>query len=133
MTLEGVVLKFRLGDTWASPEWAVLVDDLPVDLSIDGWVVRCQARRKSSTAVIEEWSTDNARVQLGVADLVYGSDGEHGETSTIQLKHGASESEEWDPFAADFEVEIERGSGDNVERHTVISGRMYAVQDITEE
>jgi hypothetical protein len=132
VTLENVRLKFRLGDTWESPQWAVLVDDLPVNLAVDGWVVRCQARRRSDKAVLEEWSTGNGRVRLDLADVVYGNTGESGETSTIQLIHSARDSDSWDPFAADFEVEIERGSGANTERHTVVSGRIYGLQDVTD-
>lgn len=132
MTLENVSLKFRLGDTWASPQWAVLVDDLPVDLSVDGWVVRCQARRRSHLEPVQEWSTTNGRVQLDVADVVYGATGESGATSTVQLKHSAGDSDSWEPFSADFEIEIERGSGVNVERHTIVSGRITALQDVTD-
>ncbi len=132
MTLENVVLKFRLGDTWVSPAWAVLVDDLPVNLVAGGWVVRCQARRTSDTAVVQEWSTVNGLILLGAASVEYGNTGETGETSTIQLRHSASLSGTWQPFAASFEIEIERGSGENVERHTIVSGRITALQDITE-
>lgn len=133
MTLENVRLVFRLGDTWASPQWAVLVNDLPVDLSVGGWRVRCQARRTDSSALIREWTTANGRIQLDYADVLYGNSGDHGTTSTIQLRHSAVESDGWDPFAAGFEVEIERGSGNNIERYTVVSGRMIAVQDLADE
>lgn len=132
MTLENVSLKFRLGDTWVSPPWAVLVDDAVVDLAADGWVVRCQARRTSGTAPVQEWSTENGRIQLGVATVEYGDSGQSAETSTIQLSHSAVESDSWDPFAASFEIEIERGSGSNIERHTVVSGRITAFQDVTD-
>lgn len=132
MTLENVVLKFRLGDTWASPEWAVLVDDLPVDLVAGGWSVLCQARRSPDSPPVQEWSLDNDRVQIGLADVSFGNTGEVGETSTIQLRHSAFDSNEWDPFSADFEIEIERGSDVNVERHTIVSGRITALQDVTD-
>ena len=133
MTLENVRLVFRLGDTWASDQWAVLVNDLPVDLAVNGWRVLCQARRTDGSPVLHEWSLTNGRVQLDYADVVYGNSGQHGSTSTVQLKHSASESEEWHPFAAGFEVEISRGFGNNIERYTVVSGRMIAVQDLADE
>lgn len=129
--LEGVNLRFRLGDTWASPQWAVLIDDLSVDLT-DGWVVRCQARRTTDSAPVQEWSTENNHVRLGEASVEFGNTGESDITSTIQLFHSAAESDAWDPFSAYYEVEIERGSGENVERHTIVAGRMTALQDISD-
>ena len=132
MTLENVSLKFRLGDTWVSQAWAVLVDDLPVNLSADGWVVRCQVRRTAETPPIQEWTSLNNRILIGAASVTYGNTGAVGETSTIQLRHTAAESDTWDPFAASFEIEIERGSGDNIERHTIVTGRMTAFQDIAD-
>lgn len=132
MALENVALRFYLGDTWSSPQWAVLVDDLPVNLSTGGWVVRCQARRGPGGPVLHEWTTGNNGIQLSTADVVFGDTGESGETSTIQLLNDADETDEWDPFSADFQIEIERGSGNNHERHTVISGRMTAIQDVVD-
>lgn len=132
MALENVSLRFYLGDTWRSPVWAVLVDDLPVDLSTGGWVTRCQARRGPRGPLLHEWTDSNGGIQLSTADVVFGDTGESGETSTIQIVNDADETDTWDPFSADFEVEIERGSGDNMERHTVLSGRMTALQDLAD-
>jgi hypothetical protein len=132
VTLENVSLSFRLGDSWVSEAWAVLVDDAPVDLVNDGWLVRCQARRTSRLPVIQEWSTINDRILIGEASVQYGDTGAVAPTSTIQLRHSAEESELWDPFAASFDIEIQRGVGANIERHTVISGRITALQDITD-
>lgn len=132
MALENVTLRFYLGDTWSSPQWAVLVDDLPVDLSTGGWVVRCQARRGPRGPLLHEWTNFNGGIQLSTAEVVFGDTGESGETSTIQILNDADETDTWDPFSADFEVEIERGSGDNIERHTVLSGRMTALQDLAD-
>lgn len=131
MTLEGVQLRFRLGDTWASPVWAVLVDDLPVNLA-DGWVVRAQARRTYDSSPVQEWSTGNGRIRLGQALVEYGNTGEQDTTSTIQMFHSAVDSDGWDPFSADFEIEIERGSGENLERHTIVAGRISAIQDVSD-
>ncbi|MFA7264908.1 MAG: hypothetical protein WC054_01110 [Candidatus Nanopelagicales bacterium] len=112
--------------------WAVLIDDLPVDLGVGGWVVRCQAKRlPTDSSPVQEWSTGNQRVILGRAQVVYGNDGSTGETSTVQLVHTASASQSWDPFSADFDIEIERGSGTNVERHTLVSGRITGTRDVT--
>lgn len=133
MTLEGVRLTFRLGDTWLSQAWAVLIDDEPVDLSINGWVVRCQARRRSQDPAVQEWSTENGRILLGLASVQYGDTGAVGETSTIQLRHSAAESDAWDPFSAEFEIEIERGVEPEVERYTIVSGRVTGLQDVTDQ
>jgi len=132
VALENVSLRFNLGDTWRSPIWAVLVDDLPVDLSTGGWTVRCQARRRPNAPVIYEWTNFNGGIQLDTAEVVYGNTGETGNTSTIQIVNDADVTDEWDPFSADFEIEIERGSGNNHERHTVVSGRMTALQDLAD-
>lgn len=132
MTLENVQLRFRLGDTWTSEPWAVLVDDEPVDLAADGWTVRCQARRRWSDEVLQEWSTDNGLIQLGVTTVEYGDPAQSGETSTIRLKHSAAESDSWDPFSSDFEIEIERGTGADIERHTIVYGRVTGYQDIAD-
>lgn len=132
MTLENVQLRFRLGDTWSSPPWAVLIDDMTVDLTVGGWVVRCQARRTRSSVPVQEWSTENNRIRLDEAIVYFGDSGETDTTSTIQLHHSASASDSWEPFSSDFEVEIERGAGENIERHTIVSGRITAVQDISD-
>jgi hypothetical protein len=132
VSLENVSLRFYLGDTWSSPQWAVLVDDLPVNLAADGWVVRCQVRRTPDRPVLHEWSTTAGSIQLSTANVVFGDTGESGATSTIQLLNDADETDEWKPFSAEFEIEIERGSGNNVERHTVITGHMTAMEDVAD-
>lgn len=132
MTLEAVNLKFRLGDTWASDEWAVLVDDLPVLLDTDGWRVTCQAKRAPDTPVLHEWSLDNNGVILGRVDVQFAGSEETEETSTIRITHSASISEEWDPFSASFEIQIERGTGTDIERHTVVAGTITGTEDITD-
>lgn len=131
MGAENVRLRFRLGDTWVSPAWAVLVDDLPVNLE-DGWTVRAQARRRPHDPPVQEWSTDNGRILLGKASVEYGSTGQTAETSTVQLQHSAKDSDGWQPFSAEFELEIERGSDDNVERYTIASGRVTGLEDIAD-
>jgi hypothetical protein len=133
-TLENEVLRFRLGDTWVSPKYAVLIDDLPVDMTPEfgHWSVKCQARRISSSAVIQEWTTENGRVIIGEAQVQYTSDGLWATTNTVQLFHTADESQLWTPFAANFEIELERYVNEVLERYTLVSGRMIARQDVAE-
>lgn len=132
MTLElSEPLKFRLGDTWSSPEWAILIDDNPVLLEDDNWNVTCQARRDFDTPVLHEWSTANGGVLLGLVDVTYSDGSPSVQTSTVQILHSAATSQEWDPFSARFEIQIERGSELNIERHTVVAGHMTGTPDVT--
>lgn len=131
MIAENVRLKFRLGDTWGSPVWAVLVHDQPVDLE-DDWLVRVQARRRPEDAPVHEWTVQNGGLVLGRATVEYTSTQQTVETSTIQMVNSAYKSATWLPFSADFEVEISRGTGAQMERFTVVRGRISGLEDVTE-
>lgn len=125
-----VELSFPLGDTWAASEaWALLIGDADVDLT-DGWGVTAQARATDDATVLAEWSTANGRIALGRADVEL-EDGTTIETSTVQLRHSAAVSSAWQPFVADFDCQVERGIGADVERYTIASGTIRALRETT--
>lgn len=133
-TLKNQVLEFRLGDTWVSPIYAVLIDDLPADLTplVGHWSVKCQARRTPSSPVLQEWTTENSRVIISEVQVQYSVDNIWASTSAIRLFHTADDSQHWSPFSAIFEIELERYEDEVLERFTLVTGRMIARQDVAE-
>jgi hypothetical protein len=133
-TLENQVLRFRLGDTWVSPIYAVLIDDLPADLTpVSGhWSVKCQAKRTPTSPVLQEWTTENGRIIISDVQVQYSTDNIWATTSAIRLFHTADDSQDWNPFSAYFEIELERYEDEVLERFTLVTGRMIAKHDIAE-
>lgn len=125
-------LTFVLGDSWAAPEaWAVLLNDLAVDLASGGWVVTAHARAEpADPTVLVEWSTGNGRILLEDASVTL-STGAVVTTSTVRLRHSAAASATWAPFAGGFDCQIQRGPVDDPERYTIASGTVRARRDTT--
>lgn len=134
-------LRFHLGDNWSSEQLAVLINGAPVDLTLNGWQVRAQARRtRTTTDALVTWSSLNTtgpRVHLAQATVTL-ADGTKVVTSTVQLRHGP-ESRRWPAFTgAAFDCEIIRRpvpdpdpSADPLENYTIAVGRVSAVQDVS--
>lgn len=135
-------LRFRVGDTWSSEEWAVLVNGGPVDLTVAGWTVRAQCReRPGDSEVLAEWSLGNGRVRLGLATFKLFADGPELTTSTVQLHHGPGDIPR--PFDGHIDCEITRRAVPDpdqpdpdpdaapLENYTIAAGRCRAEQDVT--
>lgn len=130
-------LKFRIGDTWSSEQWAVLVNGGPVNLGDPGWSVRAQCR-DTDGALVAEWSTANDRVRLGTAVVTLDDDGPELTTSTVQLHHDPAAFDA--PFEGRVECEITRHlvpdpesdpdpTAAPAENYTIAFGRCRASRD----
>lgn len=121
---------YRLGDSWTSDTYAILVNGAPVDLT--GWRVFAQVR--VGGAVVAEWSTSSNTVTITQATL---DDGR--ETSAIALRHSPAESRQRGPFGpSPFECEVSRYASaatpdteDPEENYTVLYGRLTALADVS--
>lgn len=118
--------KIRVGDTWSSPVWAVLLPGgLGVDLT-DGWDVRASVRRHPLDGGAEVYAWQDAGIILGQAEVTL-ADGTEVTTSTVQLHHSGEDSEGWPLFVGPYDFEIRKGSDD----YTIAAGTVRAVAEVT--
>jgi len=138
-----VHLSWRVGDSWASEEWVVLINGGPVDLTSYGWQVRAQAR-SSGGLVLAEWSSltvdpgTSGRVVIGEAAVPLVPDGPDVVTSSVRLTHSPSVSKRWGPFVAIGDVEVMRRpqpdldpSAGPVENYTIAVAQIVARQEVS--
>lgn len=117
-------LQFLIGDSWASPVWAVIVGGQGVDLT-QGWTVHAQVRRRASDeAVLHEWAGSN--IVLGQAQVTR-TGGQLVFTSTVRLSHSGVESRAIPPFHGVWDLEIRKGS----QTYTIVGGTARAIEDVT--
>lgn len=137
-----VKLRWRVGDSWSSNEWAVLVNGAPVDLTAGGWQVRAQARgRAADEDVIAQWGTHvvgAGTVALGTATVVLDDDGTELVTSTVQIRHTPAVSRGWGSLVGEFDAEVIRRpipdldpNTPPVENYTIAVGTVHAVRDVS--
>jgi hypothetical protein len=124
-------MTIRVGDTYLSPTWAVVIGGAAVDLT-DGWTVRAQARTKAGALVVD--FTTLGSVLFGTADVEVGEDTVS--TSTIRLYLPPSVTIVLDPTreSLPFEIEIENatfGPLDDLYRVTLVRDSMSIVGDVT--
>lgn len=118
-------IKTRLGDSWTSPTWAIL---LPGGVGIDltgGWTVRAEvhASRKTDTS-LHTYTVDDGGVVLGTATVTL-SDGTEVETSTVVLQH--DDSIELPVFVGPWDCQIQKGT----QTYTIAAGSYRTVAQVT--
>lgn len=120
----------RIGDTWRSPRWALVIAGEPVDLT-DGWTVKAQARAYSTAQTpLYTWDLDDG-IELGTAPLTV--DGQEVTGSTVRLRLTAAQTAAMDVWAGDWDLEVSHPTFDNGDlyRKTIVTGRAKTVQDTT--
>lgn len=120
-------IKVRVGDTWSSPTWAVLLPGgLGVDLT-DGWTLRASVRRHRADggAEVHEWSAPDGLI-LGQAEVTLSS-GSTVTTSTVALRHTGADSTDWPIFVGPWDFEIAKGEDD----FTIAAGSFRTTREVT--
>lgn len=120
-------IKVRVGDTWSSPTWAVLLPGgLGVDLA-DGWTMRASVRRHRADggAEVHEWAAPDGLI-VGQADVTL-STGTTVTTSTVALHHTGTESATWPIFVGPWDFEIRKEDDD----FTIAGATFRTVSEVT--
>lgn len=120
-------IKVRVGDTWHSPTWAVLLPGgLGVDLT-DGWALKASVRRHRADGAdqVHEWVQPGG-LTLGQADVTL-STGTTVTTSTVSLRHTGAESTSWPIFVGRWDFEISKGEDD----FTIAAGTFRTIREVT--
>jgi len=121
-------IKVRVGDTWSSPTWAILLPGgFGVDLA-DGWEVKASVKRHRAEggAEVYVWSEDEDGVTLGQVEVTL-TNGTTVTTSTMKLRHAGEASEDWPIFVGRWDIEISKG----VEDYTVAAGTFRTIREVT--
>ncbi|MER5671173.1 hypothetical protein [Pseudonocardia alni] len=133
-TEAGTTLAVRVGDSYLSPTWAIVVDGAGIDIG-DGWTVRAQARTSTGRLRID-WSDDDEHgtaVLTGTAQVAVGTTTVT--TSTLRLYLTAAFSAELRSETLRFDVELNHptyGPLGDPYRVTVVSGFVSVTPDVTE-
>lgn len=120
-------IKTRLGDSWSSPTWAVILPGgLGVDLTAD-WTLRASVRRhtRDGGAIVHTWTTP-AGLALGQAQVTL-STGAVVTTSTVALRHTGTDSTAWPVFVGPWDFEISKGDED----YTIAAGTFRTCAEVT--
>ena len=120
-------IKVRVGDTWSSPTWAVLLPGgFGVDLT-DGWTLKASVRRHRADggAEVHEWAAPDGLI-LGQAEVTL-ANGTEVTTSTVALHHTGAESAGWPIFVGPWDFEISKGDDD----YTIAGGTFRAFREVT--
>lgn len=121
-------IKVRVGDTWTSPTWAVLLPGgLGVDLA-DGWTLKASVRqhRDDGGTEVHAWTKTDDGVIVGQAEVTLAS-GTTVTTSTVALRHSGTESAVWPIFVGPWDFEIAKGDED----YTIAGGTFRTVREVT--
>lgn len=103
-------MRVRIGDSWTSPTWAVVMPG-GLGVTLDGtWTVRAQARRhaRDGGALVYTWSTPGG-ITIGTTTVKLAS-GTTITTSSVQLRHDGAASAAWPPFVGPWEFTIAKGA-----------------------
>lgn len=121
-------IKVRIGDSWSSPTWAVLLPGgVGVDLN-DGWTCKASVRRHRDYGgfTVHTWSNVAGSVILGEAEVTLAS-GEQVTTSTVALHHTGSASSGWPVFVGEWDFEISKADED----YTIAGGSFRTIAEVT--
>lgn len=123
-------LDIKVGDTFWSPRWAVIIAGNAVDLT-QGWTVRAQIRpRPDSMVILHDFTGDGVKVTAPTA-------GEEPDTtvpSTVQLHIPDAVTAEFTEWLGEWDLEIYHatyGTGGTPFRKTVLSGIARTTWDVT--
>lgn len=123
-------LDIKIGDTFWSQRWAVLIAGSPIDLTA-GWTVRAQIRpRPDSVTVLHTFTGAGVKVTAP-------QEGEEPDTvvpSTVQLYIPATVTAVFTDWVAFWDLEIEHpsfGVGGSLYRKTPLSGVARTTWDVT--
>lgn len=120
-------LTIPIGDTWWSPLYAVIRGGQALDLE-DGWTVRAQARaRPYEPTVFYAWDAADDHILIGTATVSTTAGGIGFQTSTVQLFHPGTVSEQWPVWDGVFDIEIRKD--DDV--FTLVTGTIRTLADVT--
>jgi hypothetical protein len=120
-------IKVRVGDTWTSPTWAVLLPGgFGVDLN-DGWELKASVRRHRADggAQVHQW-VEPEGIVLGQAEVTL-ANGTTVTTSTVALHHTGTESEGWPIFVGPWDFEISKATDD----YTIAGGTFRTIREVT--
>lgn len=118
-------MKVRVGESWTSPTWAVVMPG-GVGVTLDGtWTVLAQARRhpRDGGALVYTWTTPGG-ITIGSAAVKLAS-GTTITTSTVQLRHDGAASTAWPLFVGPWEFTIAKGT----DTYAIAEGTVRAVKD----
>jgi hypothetical protein len=121
-------LDIKIGDTFWSPRWAVLIGGSPVDLT-DGWVVRAQIRPLPSAETVLHTFTG---IQITAPQA--GTEPDTTVPSTVQLYIAPAVTQAFTAWVGFWDLEIEHptfGLGGSLYRKTVLSGLARTTWDVT--
>jgi hypothetical protein len=120
-------IKVRVGDTWGSPTWAVIMPGgVGVDLA-NGWSMRASVRREprdGSTTVYTYQAPIG--ITLGTTAVTL-ANGTTVTTSTVALRHTGAVSQEWPIFVGRWDFEISKGGED----YTIAAGSIRTIKQET--
>lgn len=120
-------IKVRVGDTWGSPTWAVIMPGgVGVDLT-NGWAMQASVRREprdGSTTVYTYQAPIG--ITLGTTDVTL-ANGTTVTTSTVALRHTGVVSQEWPIFVGRWDFEISKGDED----YTIAAGSIRTIKQET--
>lgn len=125
----GLTLAPRVGDSYLSPVWAVVIGGEGVDLDGDGWTVNAQARNRAGEVVIDF----GALGLVLLAEATVAVDTTQVTTSTVRLYIPPARSAQLDEPLR-FDVEIVHptfGPLEDTFRATIASGVISPVADVT--
>lgn len=125
-----VDLDIKIGDTFWSPRWAVVISGTPVDLT-SNWTMRAQIRaRPDSTTVLHTFTGVGVQVTAPVPD----EDPDLVVPSTVQLYIPPATTQTFTEWVGVWDLEIEHptfGLGGTLYRKTVLSGAARTTWDVT--
>lgn len=117
-------IKVRVGDTWSSPTWAVLLPGgYGVDLT-DGWAMKASVRLHRLDGGNEVFVWDE--ILLGQADVTL-ANGTTVTTSTVSFRHTGADSTTWPIFVGRWDFEISKADED----YTIASGTFRTVREVS--
>jgi hypothetical protein len=123
-------LLIRRGDTYYSPQWAVVFDGGPLTLTA-GWTIRAQVRPTvDSATVLYEFPAE--QTVITTVDVLVGD--QTVETSAVRLYAPPEDTATFALWLAWWDLEIsnpEAGPNLTLYRKTIVGGRVLVAADVT--
>lgn len=124
MTLRHNV-KTYVGDSWASPVWAIVLPG-GVGVNLDEeWTVAGSIKLRDGNLIWNYLPPDG--ITLGQANVTL-SDGRQVQTSTVQLKHSGQTSASFPITVGVWDCQITKGQ----QNYTIVTGSFRTVRGVTE-
>lgn len=120
-------IKTRIGDSFTSPEWAIILPGGTGITLSDGWTVSASLRRHTRDGGATVHTYSGAAVTTGTTTVTM-ADGTQVTTSTVQLHHTATESKDWPAFVGPWDFQISKGDED----YTIAAGTVRTTTEAFE-